>query len=45
MRGETELALIDEAALADENDNDALSAEVVATSQAVFNKWKTAETR
>ncbi len=44
LRGETELALIDEAAIADENDPEALSAEVVGNvTQGVFGKWKTVE--
>ena len=45
MRGETELALIDEATLADEGDAEALSPDVAADlAKAVFNKWKKAET-
>jgi mono/diheme cytochrome c family protein len=46
MRGETELGLVDEAAIADENDPEALSPDVakgIATS--VFNKWKMAESQ
>jgi mono/diheme cytochrome c family protein len=46
MRGETELALIDEAMIADESDPDALSAETAGEiAQSVFNKWKSAETQ
>jgi len=44
MRGETELALIDEATLADDSDPEALSADVVADlAHAIFAKWKRAE--
>jgi mono/diheme cytochrome c family protein len=44
LRGETELALIDEAAIADENDPQALADDVVADiTRSVFNKWKVAE--
>jgi len=44
MRGETELGLIDEASISDENDPDALADEIVADiARAVFNKWKVAE--
>ncbi|MHC5544587.1 c-type cytochrome, partial [Singulisphaera rosea] len=46
IRGETELALIDEAAIADENDPEALSDEVVqGVANSVFGKWKDAETQ
>jgi mono/diheme cytochrome c family protein len=46
MRGETELALVDEAAISDENDPEALADDVVADiSRSVFNKWKTAESQ
>ncbi len=46
MRGETELALIDEAMTADENDPQSLSDEILAdVSKAVFNKWKAAESQ
>ncbi len=45
MRGETELALIEEATLADEGDAEALSPDTAADlAKAVFNKWKKAET-
>ena len=45
MRGETELALIEEATLADEGDAEALSPDTAAVlAKAVFNKWKKAET-
>jgi mono/diheme cytochrome c family protein len=44
MRGETELALIDEAMIADENDSQALSDDIVREiSRGIFNKWKAAE--
>ncbi|MBV8228390.1 MAG: cytochrome c [Planctomycetaceae bacterium] len=44
MRGETELALIEEATLADEGDAEALSPDTAADlAKAVFNKWKKAE--
>ena len=47
MRGETELGLIDEATIADENDPEALADETRrrASPTAVFNKWKAAETQ
>ena len=46
MRGETELGLIDEAAMADENDPDPLPDDVVSEIAAsVFNKWKAAESQ
>jgi mono/diheme cytochrome c family protein len=44
MRGETEVALIDEASTADENDAAALADDVVADiARSVFNKWKVAD--
>ena len=44
MRGETELGLIDEATIADENDPQALSDDIVLDiGKSVFNKWKAAE--
>jgi mono/diheme cytochrome c family protein len=46
MRGETELSLIDEAAIADENDPEAISEEVLRSiSTTVFGKWKAAESQ
>lgn len=46
MRGETELALIDEAAISDENDANALGEDIVKEiSAGVFNKWKVAQTQ
>ena len=46
MRGETELGLIDEAAIADENDAQALGTTTVQEiAKGVFNKWKAAETQ
>ena len=47
MRGETELGLIDEASIADENDPEALSDDVArrASLKNVINKWKSAETQ
>ena len=47
IRGETELALIDEGAISDENDPEALSAETWpgTSAESVFNKWKTAQTQ
>lgn len=46
MRGETELGLIDEASIADENDPEALSDEVVqSVLDNVINKWKSVETQ
>jgi mono/diheme cytochrome c family protein len=45
MRGETELALIEEAAVADEKDPAALSDDVVNdAAKGVFNKWSPAQT-
>ncbi len=44
MRGETELLLIDEGAISDEKDANALSDEIVKEiAQGVFRKWKTAQ--
>jgi len=44
MRGETELAMIEEGAIADENDPEALSDEVVTgVANSVSEKWKAAE--
>jgi mono/diheme cytochrome c family protein len=46
IRGETELALIEEAAISDENDPNALGNDVVKEiSTGAFNKWKTAQTQ
>ena len=46
MRGETELGLIAEAAVADENDPDPLPDDVVNDiASSVFNKWKAAESQ
>jgi mono/diheme cytochrome c family protein len=46
IRGETELALIEAAAVADEKDPDALSEETVNEEASnVFNKWKVAQTQ
>jgi len=46
MRGETELLLIDEGAISDEKDANALSDVVVKEiAQGVFQKWKTAQTK
>ena len=46
MRGETELALIEEASISDEKDPNALSDEIVKdAATGVFNKWKLAETQ
>ena len=46
MRGETELLLIDEGAISDEKDPNALSDEIVKEiAQGVFQKWKTAQTQ
>ena len=46
MRGETELGLIDEAAIADETDPDPLPDDVVSEiASSVFNKWKAAESQ
>jgi mono/diheme cytochrome c family protein len=45
IRGETELSLIDEGLISDENDPQALSPEVARDiALSVFNKWKTAQT-
>jgi mono/diheme cytochrome c family protein len=44
IRGETELSLIDEAAITDENDINALSDDIVGESaDGVINKWKVAQ--
>jgi mono/diheme cytochrome c family protein len=46
MRGETELALIEEASISDENDPNALSDDIVKDiTNGVFNKWKLAQTQ
>ncbi len=46
IRGETELSLIDEASIADENDPAALSDEVLENVvSGVFNKWKSVDTQ
>jgi mono/diheme cytochrome c family protein len=46
MRGESELALIDEATIADENDVQALGDDIVVDiAKGVFNKWKAAESQ
>jgi mono/diheme cytochrome c family protein len=46
IRGESELSLIDEGAISDENDPEALSPEVDrGVAESVFNKWKTAQTQ
>jgi mono/diheme cytochrome c family protein len=46
IRGETELSLIDEGAISDENDPEALSAEITrGVAESLFNKWKTAQTQ
>ena len=46
MRGETELALIEEASISDEKDPNALSAEIAKdAANGVFNKWKLAQTQ
>ena len=46
MRGETEIGLIDEAAIADENDAQALGSDIVhEIARGVFNKWKAAESQ
>ncbi len=46
MRGETELALIEEGSISDENDAGALSDEIVKeAADGVFTKWKVAQTR
>jgi len=46
MRGETEGALIDEGAISDEKDPNALSDQIVKEiAQGVFQKWKLAQTR
>jgi mono/diheme cytochrome c family protein len=46
MRGETELALIEEGAISDENDANALGEDVVKEiTTGVFNKWKVAQTQ
>jgi mono/diheme cytochrome c family protein len=43
-RGETELALVEEAAISDENDANALGEDIVKEiATGVFNKWKTAQ--
>jgi len=44
VRGETELALIEEGTVADDNDPNSLSEDVaLETAQMIFNKWKTAQ--
>ena len=46
MRGETELALIEEAYISDENDPNALSDDIVRdAANGVFDKWKLAQTQ
>ena len=46
MRGETELALIEEGSISDEKDPNALSDEIVKeAADGVFNKWKASQTR
>jgi mono/diheme cytochrome c family protein len=46
MRGETEIGLIDEASIADENDAQALGSDIVQEiSKGVFNKWKAADSQ
>ncbi len=46
MRGETELGLIEEATIADENDAEALAeSDVQKITMGIFNKWKAAETQ
>ena len=46
LRGETELGLIEEAAISDENDASALGDDIVKEiSEGVFNKWKVAQTQ
>ncbi len=46
IRGETELSLIEEASIADENDINSLSDDDVrATADGVINKWKVAQTQ
>lgn len=46
IRGETELSLIDEGAISDENDQEALSAEVSkGVADSIINKWKTAQSQ
>ncbi len=46
MRGETELALIEEAAISDENDPNALSDDIVReAANGIFTKWKLAQTQ
>jgi mono/diheme cytochrome c family protein len=46
MRGETELALIEEASISDEKDPNALSDEIVReAANGIFSKWKLAQTQ
>jgi mono/diheme cytochrome c family protein len=46
MRGETELALIEEASISDEKDPNAMSDEIVKeAANGIFNKWKVAQTQ
>ena len=46
MRGETELALIEEASISDEKDPNALSDEIAReAANGIFNKWKLAQTQ
>jgi mono/diheme cytochrome c family protein len=46
MRGETELALIEEGSISDENDPNALGEDIVKEiANGVFNKWKVAQTQ
>jgi mono/diheme cytochrome c family protein len=46
LRGETEVGLIDEASIADENDPQALSDDIVRDiARSIFNKWKAAESQ
>lgn len=46
IRGETELALIEEGSISDENDPEALSDDIVKeAAQGIFNKWKSAQTQ
>ena len=46
IRGETELSLIEEGTISDENDPEALSADTAGdVAESVFNKWKTAQSQ
>jgi len=46
IRGETELSLIDEGTITDENDPEALSADTArGVAESVFNKWKAAQSQ